>query len=329
MILLLNFLALIKKRQKLQLIGGFIGILAIPLLSLGLMHFGLIYAPITAAFIVAFVTYVMDVVLRFLYAEHDKRFLRQAFSTYLSKDIVDDLVNNPESLALGGSEKNVTALFSDIKSFSTLSEKLTAPQLVSVLNEYLTIMSDVILDNHGTIDKYIGDAIVSFFGAPMDVPDHAFKACASAIRMKQMEKKLAFESWNSGAFEVLSKGAEGNTIIYRLTHEGDDGYTYSQDYTVVFDRIPTLTSITVLDQDGTDQAATDTFSGDVKEYTYKVLDTTTSVSISATGLGADYVIAVNDQPLTEPITVPVNGVTDVEIVVSAGGYSNAYTQRGF
>lgn len=192
-IVLLTFLLtvfFIGKRQKLQLIGGFIGILAIPLLSLGLMHFGLIYAPITAAFIVAFVTYVMDVVLRFLYAEHDKRFLRQAFSTYLSKDIVDDLVNNPESLALGGSEKNVTALFSDIKSFSTLSEKLTAPQLVSVLNEYLTIMSDVILDNHGTIDKYIGDAIVSFFGAPMDVPDHAFKACASAIRMKQMEKKL-------------------------------------------------------------------------------------------------------------------------------------------
>ena len=107
----------------------------------------------------------------------------------------------------------------------------------------------------------------------------------------QMEKKLAFESWNSGAFEVLSKGAEGNTIIYRLTHEGDDGYTYSQDYTVVFDRIPTLTSITVLDQDGTDQAATYVFSGDVKEYTYKVLDTTTSVSIGAVGLEKDYTIS--------------------------------------
>ena len=99
-------------------------------------------------------------------------------------------MNNPESLALGGSEKNVTALFSDIKSFSTLSEQLSAPQLVSILNEYLTTMSDVILENQGTIDKYIGDAIVSFFGAPMDVPDHAFRACASAVRMKQMEQKL-------------------------------------------------------------------------------------------------------------------------------------------
>ena len=142
---------------------------------------------------------------------------------------------------------------------------------------------------------------------------------------KQIEKKLAFESWNSGAFEVLSKGAEGNTIIYRLTHEGDDGYTYSQDYTVVFDRIPTLTSITVLDQDGTDQAATYAFSGDVKKYTYKVLDTTTSVSISAVGLEDDYTIAVNGQILTDRVIIPVDGATDVDIAVSAGGYSNTYT----
>lgn len=141
----------------------------------------------------------------------------------------------------------------------------------------------------------------------------------------QIEKKLAFESWNSGAFEVLSKGAEGNTIIYRLTHEGDDGYTYSQDYTVVFDRIPTLTSVTVLDQGGTDQAATYAFSGDVKEYTYKVLDTTTSVSIGAVGLEEDYTITVNGQTLTDRVSVPVSGVTEMKVVVSAGGYSNTYT----
>ena len=141
----------------------------------------------------------------------------------------------------------------------------------------------------------------------------------------QMEKKLAFESWNSGAFEVLGRGAEGNTVVYRLTHEGDDGYTYSQDYTVVFDRVPTLTSVTVVDQDGTDQAATYAFSGDMKEYTYKVLDTTTSVSVSAAGLEEDYNITVNGQLLTDSVTVPVNGVTDIEVAVAAGGYSNTYT----
>ena len=139
-----------------------------------------------------------------------------------------------------------------------------------------------------------------------------------------MEKKLAFESWTSGAYEVLGKGAEGNTIVYRLTYEGADGYTYAQDYTVRFDRIPTLTSITVEDQDGTDQAATYAFSGDVKEYTYEVLDTTTSVAISATGLEEDYSITVNGKPLTELVEVPVNGETTVKIVVSARGYSNTY-----
>ena len=178
------------KKQRLQLAGGFLAVVAIPAAALLCMHFGRIYMPITAACIVAFFTYIMDVVFRFLYAEHDKRFLRQAFSTYLSKDIVDDLVNHPEALALGGSEKNVTALFTDIKSFSTLSEKLSAPQLVAVLNEYLTSMSDAILEERGTIDKYIGDAIVSFFGAPVDVPDHAFRACAAAVRMKQIEREL-------------------------------------------------------------------------------------------------------------------------------------------
>ena len=140
-----------------------------------------------------------------------------------------------------------------------------------------------------------------------------------------MEKKLAFESLTSGAFEVLGKGAAGNTVVYRLAYEADDGYTYSQDYTVSFHRIPTLTSITVADQNGTDQAATCAFSGDVKEYTYKVLDSATAVTIRAEGLQEDYAITVNGQPIGDGVSVPVNGVTDVAVTVTAGEYSNTYT----
>ena len=142
---------------------------------------------------------------------------------------------------------------------------------------------------------------------------------------QEMEKKLAFQSWNSGAYEVLGKGAEGNTVLFRLTQEGEDGYTYAQDYTVTIDRIPTLTSITVADQEGTDQAPTSAFSGSVKEYTYKVLDTTTAVSVSAEGLQEDYAIAVNGEALGEPVPVPVSGDTDIEVTVTAGAYSNTYT----
>ena len=142
---------------------------------------------------------------------------------------------------------------------------------------------------------------------------------------EQMEKKLAFESWTSGAFEVLSKGTEGNTVVYRLSSESDDGYTYSQDYTVDFARIPTLTSIKVTDQNGTDQAATYAFSGEVNEYTYKVLDTISAINVSATGMEENYAITVNGQALTDSVEIPVSGETEAKVTVSAGGYSNTYT----
>ena len=142
---------------------------------------------------------------------------------------------------------------------------------------------------------------------------------------EQMQKKLAFESLTSGAFEVLGKGAMGNTVIYRLTSEPGDGHIYSQDYTVTFARIPTLTGISVADQDGTDQAPTYGFAGDVNEYTYKVLDTTTSVTVKGTPMGENYTVTVNGQNALEGVTVPVSGETKIEVVVSAQGYTNTYT----
>ena len=141
---------------------------------------------------------------------------------------------------------------------------------------------------------------------------------------KHMEKALAFESKTSGAYEVLGKGASGNTVIYRLTHESSDGYTYSQDYTVTFTRIPTLTSISVTDQNGTDQAPSTAFRGDVREYVYKVLDTAEEVTVRAQGLGEGYEITVNGTPVGDGVKVSVNGVTTVELEVSAQGHTNAY-----
>ena len=178
------------KKNTFRTIIGFFFIVMLPVISILLMYFKSIFLPISAAFILAFAGYAMDVIFRFTSAEHDKRFLKQAFSTYLSEDVVEDIVSNPEKLALGGTEKNMTALFSDIKGFSSISEKSTPQQLVSVLNDYLTSMSDTILEEKGTIDKYIGDAIVSFFGAPTDLEDHAFRACVAAVRMKQAETIL-------------------------------------------------------------------------------------------------------------------------------------------
>ncbi|MDR0554176.1 MAG: response regulator [Treponema sp.] len=116
--------------------------------------------------------------------------LRKAFSTYLSEDVVNELIADPTRLQLGGIQRRMTALFSDVRGFSRIAEVLPPEKLVELLNRYLSAMSDVILEQKGTIDKYGGDAIISFFGAPLELPDHALRACVSAVTMKRIESEL-------------------------------------------------------------------------------------------------------------------------------------------
>jgi len=123
-------------------------------------------------------------------SEREKQFIRKAFSTYVSDDVVKEIIADPSRLQLGGTKRHMSALFTDLQGFSGIAEKLDAEQLVSLLNRYLTVMSDVILDEKGTIDKYEGDAILAFFGAPMVLPDHALRACVSAIKMKEIERAI-------------------------------------------------------------------------------------------------------------------------------------------
>jgi adenylate cyclase len=123
-------------------------------------------------------------------SEKEKIFLRTAFSTYVSDDVVKEIIADPSLLQLGGTKRHMTAIFTDIRGFSTISEKLDPEALVSLLNRYLSAMSDVILAEKGTIDKYEGDAIIAFFGAPVDLSDHALRACISAITMKKIEDEL-------------------------------------------------------------------------------------------------------------------------------------------
>ncbi len=163
-----------------------------------LFSFFRIYVETFVPLFSVFVTFLLISILRFVFSEQEKSFIRKAFNMYLSSDVVNEIVDNPELLRLGGQEKQITALFTDIKSFSSLSEKVTPENLVQILNKYLTVMSDIVLDQKGTIDKYIGDAIVSFFGAPLDLPDHAARACLAAVRMKQAETRLNEELYKTG-----------------------------------------------------------------------------------------------------------------------------------
>ena len=140
----------------------------------------------------------------------------------------------------------------------------------------------------------------------------------------EMNKEISFESYSSGAYSVLAAEAWGNTVIFRVSSEGSNGITYSQDYTVVFARIPTLQNISLKNQDGTDLAATDRFRSDVSEYHYNVLDTITAVSVDTVPSGSDYRVTI-DNTLVGDDTVAVSGETQIQVSVTANGYSNVYT----
>jgi adenylate cyclase len=135
-----------------------------------------------------FLVYFGITLYRFTFEEKEKRFIKSAFSQYLAPAVVDQLVENPKLLNLGGEDKVLTAFFSDIAGFSSISEQLTAGELVILLNEYLTEMTDIVMQYEGTVDKFEGDAIIAFFGAPIDFKDHATRTCYAAL---DMQKRLA------------------------------------------------------------------------------------------------------------------------------------------
>ncbi len=121
--------------------------------------------------------------LKFLREENQKRFIQSAFSHYLSPKVVAEIVSEPGRLTLTGEEKDVSILFSDVRGFTTLSEKLTPTQVVDLLHAYLTPMTRIITARTGTLDKFIGDAVMAFWNAPLDVPGHPAQALNAALDM--------------------------------------------------------------------------------------------------------------------------------------------------
>ncbi|MDR2717257.1 MAG: adenylate/guanylate cyclase domain-containing protein [Treponema sp.] len=186
----LFFIASAKLSPVPRAVSGFVITALIITAAAGLFRFtGIYFSPLLAVFAMISAVIVREII-SYAGSEREKQFIRKAFSTYVSQDVVKEIIADPSRLQLGGTMRHMSAIFTDIQGFSTISEKLDAEKLVQLLNLYLSAMSDVVLDEKGTIDKYEGDAIIAFFGAPMELPDHALRACLSAITMKQVEKKL-------------------------------------------------------------------------------------------------------------------------------------------
>ncbi|MBT5364627.1 MAG: adenylate/guanylate cyclase domain-containing protein, partial [Candidatus Marinimicrobia bacterium] len=141
-------------------------------------------------------TYLGIFLYNFLVVEKDKRFLKNTFGTYISPELIEQMIDEKTEPQLGGEEAVHTALFTDIQSFSSFSEKLSPIELVELLNDYLTEMTNILLDNNGTLDKYVGDAIIAFYGAPMPVENHEYQACITAIKM-QTQLKVLRKKWKA------------------------------------------------------------------------------------------------------------------------------------
>ncbi|UCH62465.1 MAG: adenylate/guanylate cyclase domain-containing protein [Fidelibacterota bacterium] len=178
---------------------------------------------------------------QFLILEKDKRFLRKTFSTYVSPELIEQMVESKHEPQLGGESGVRSAYFTDIQSFSSFSEILTAKQLVALLNEYLTSMTDILLNQGGTLDKFEGDAIVGIFGAPMPMEDHALRALHTGLGMQDALAELR-EKW-------ASEGDKWPELVHNMrmrigVHSGEFvtgnmGTTTRMNYTMMGDVVNT------------------------------------------------------------------------------------------
>ena len=169
----------------------------------------------------------------YILTQHERRMIQGAFSHYVPEKVVKQILENPDSLQLGGEERVVTVMFTDVAGFTSISEKLTPAELVHLLNEYLTEMTEIVLAHDGIIDKYEGDAIMAEFGVPVHYDNHAYMACRAAL---QMQKKLRYlrQKWEKENKPTLRARIGINTGEVIV---GNMGSRTVFDYTVMGDHV--------------------------------------------------------------------------------------------
>ncbi|MBN1619057.1 adenylate/guanylate cyclase domain-containing protein [Candidatus Dojkabacteria bacterium] len=174
-------------------------------------------------------TYGFSLTGKFLFLTKENQFINKAFTSYMNPGLIEQLKQNPSDLKLGGESKEATILFADIRGFTHISERYKAEQLLNYLNEYFGVISNLILENDGTIDKYIGDCVMAFWNAPISDPDHASKALKAGVEMvnkiDELHTKKQFKDVNIGigihTGEVVI-GNIGNLERFDYTAIGDN-----------------------------------------------------------------------------------------------------------
>lgn len=184
-------------------------------------------------YLIAILSYIFLVSYNAILHAYEKSYLKNAFGRYVSKEYVNKILKNPDLLKLGGQKKELTIFFSDIAGFSTFSEKMQPEQLVEFLNEYLTAMTNLIQKYNGTVDKYIGDAIVAFWNAPLDIEDHAIYACDFVLESLQVLDQMR-KVWISKGLPDINVRSGINTDFVVV---GNMGSSTQFNYTIMGDGV--------------------------------------------------------------------------------------------
>ncbi len=228
---LLAGLAMIASRKAWQSVAAFALFLPAPL-AIGFVAYERgFWFPVVVHTLAALVAQIAAVIVNYATEGRQKAFIKQAFRHYLSPQVIDNILRDPSQLRLGGERRELTLFFSDLQGFSSLSEKLDPTDLTSLLNDYLSDMTDIVLEEGGTLDKYEGDAIIAFWNAPLSQPDHAVRACRAALRCqrKLAERRAAFRA-RCGTDLLMRIGIHTGDVVV-----GNMGSRERFDYTVLGD----------------------------------------------------------------------------------------------
>jgi adenylate cyclase len=177
--------------------------------------------------------YVSSTVYHFVVERKQRMLIKTMFSTYVNPSVVDELIMNPEKLTLGGQRKELSVMFTDIDGFTTISEQMDSQELVSLLNEYLSEMTEIVFRNDGTLDKFEGDAVVAFWGAPIAQEDHPMRACRCSLEMQNalVEIRKRWGEQNRPLLNVRIGVNTGEMVV------GNMGGMGKFDYTVIGDSV--------------------------------------------------------------------------------------------
>ncbi len=195
--------------------------------------------PLSEPVLAGFAALAAMVGYRFVVAEHGERFLRKTFALYLAPQVIEKMLKSDKMPALGGEMRNVTIFFSDVAGFSTFSEKMTPNELVALMNEYLSAMTDIIESHGGYVDKYIGDSIVAIFGAPVDDPDHACNAVRAALRCRARLEELNRDNLAFQGYKLAHRIGlnSGDALVGNIGSRRRFNYTVMSDAVNVASRL--------------------------------------------------------------------------------------------